>query len=108
MYQSLTHLLPQYEALVFEEESIDESRTQTGAVCQGMYGFPRWHSGKEFISLHEIQEKRARYLVGKIPWHSNWQPTPVFLPGEFPWTEEPVGYSPWGHTESYMTEQLST
>ena len=34
--------------------------------------------------------------------------TPVFLPGESPWTEEPGGYSPWGRNESDMTEQLST
>ena len=27
--------------------------------------------------------------VGKIPWRRTWQPTPVFLPGESPWTEEP-------------------
>ena len=27
--------------------------------------------------------------VGKIPWRKAWQPTPVFLPGEFPWPEEP-------------------
>ena len=27
--------------------------------------------------------------VGKIPWRKAWQPTPVFLAGEFPWTEEP-------------------
>ena len=27
--------------------------------------------------------------VGKIPWRRAWQPTPVFLPGEPPWTEEP-------------------
>ena len=27
--------------------------------------------------------------VGKIPWRKAWQPTPVFLPGESPWTEEP-------------------
>ena len=26
---------------------------------------------------------------GKIPWRRAWQPTPVFLPGECPWTEEP-------------------
>ena len=26
---------------------------------------------------------------GKIPWSKKWQPTPVFLPREFPWTEEP-------------------
>ena len=27
--------------------------------------------------------------VGKKPWRRAWQPTPVFLPGESPWTEEP-------------------
>ena len=27
--------------------------------------------------------------VGKVPWRRAWQPTPVFLPGESPWTEEP-------------------
>ena len=29
--------------------------------------------------------------VGKIPWRRAWQPTPVFLPGESPQTEEPGG-----------------
>ena len=29
--------------------------------------------------------------VGKIPWRREWLPTPVFLPGEVPWTEEPGG-----------------
>ena len=29
--------------------------------------------------------------VGWIPWKNAWQPTPVFLPGESPWTEEPGG-----------------
>ena len=28
--------------------------------------------------------------VGKIPWRRAWQITPVFLPGESPWKEEPV------------------
>ena len=27
--------------------------------------------------------------VGKIPWRRAWQPTPVFLPRESPWTEMP-------------------
>ena len=27
----------------------------------------------------------------KIPWNRAWQPTPVFLLGEFPWTEKPGG-----------------
>ena len=42
--------------------------------------------------------------VGKIPWRRAWQPTPGFLPGESPWTEE-LGYSPWGHRESDTTDQ---
>ena len=29
--------------------------------------------------------------VGKIPWRRAWEPTPVFLPGESWWTEEPGG-----------------
>ena len=29
--------------------------------------------------------------VGKIPWQRAWQLTPVSLPGESPWTEEPGG-----------------
>ena len=27
--------------------------------------------------------------VGKVPWRRAWQPTPVFLSGESPWTEKP-------------------
>jgi len=33
--------------------------------------------------------------VGKIPWRRAWQPTPVFLPGESPWTQEPGRGAPW-------------
>ena len=29
--------------------------------------------------------------VGKFPWRRAWQLTPVFLPGESLWTEEPGG-----------------
>ena len=29
--------------------------------------------------------------VGKILWRRAWQPSPAFLPGEQPWTEEPGG-----------------
>ena len=46
--------------------------------------------------------------VGKIPWKRAWQPTPVFLPGESPWSEELAGCSPWGRKELDTTEQLST
>ena len=46
--------------------------------------------------------------LGGFPWRRSWQPTLVFLPGESPWTEEPGGYSPWGHKELDTTERLST
>ena len=36
----------------------------------------------------------------KIPWKKAWQPTLVFLPGERSLTS----YSPYGCTESDMTE----
>jgi len=36
-----------------------------------------------------------------------WQTTPVFLPGESHGQRGIMGYSPWGHKESDMTEQLS-
>ena len=37
-------------------------------------------------------------------WRRKWQPTPVFLPGESHGWRSLVGCSPWGHTESDMTE----
>ena len=49
--------------------------------------------------------------VDKIPWRRVWQPTPVFLPGESPWTEESgglqtVGLQRVGHewVTKYSTE----
>ena len=32
--------------------------------------------------------------VGTIPWRREWQPTPVFLPGESHGQRNLVGYSP--------------
>ena len=41
--------------------------------------------------------------VGNIPWRREWQPTPVFLPGESHGQRSLAGYSPWGCTDSDMT-----
>ena len=35
-------------------------------------------------------------LGWEIPWRRSWQTTPVFLPGEVPWTEEPGGLQSMG------------
>ena len=42
--------------------------------------------------------------VRKIPWRREWQPTPVFLPGECHGQRNLACYTPWGHKESDMTE----
>ena len=47
--------------------------------------------------------------VGKIPWRREWQPTLVFLPGEFHGQRSLVGYSQSiGLQKSDVTEQLHT
>ena len=40
-----------------------------------------------------LQGRRPEFdlWVGMIPWRREWLPTPAFLPGESPWTEEPGG-----------------
>ena len=59
--------------------------------------------------INHLQFRRARFdpWVGKIPWRREWQPTPVFLPGESPWTEEPGGLQSVGLQRADTTEQLT-
>ena len=52
-------------------------------------------SGKEpACQCRRLKRSGFNPWVGKIPWRRALQPTPVFLPGESPWLEEPEGYSP--------------
>ena len=58
-----------------------------------------------------MRETQVQSLVQEDPmkssWRREWQPTPVFLPGESHGQRSLVGYSPWGHTELETTERLS-
>ena len=45
--------------------------------------------------------------VGKIPWRKEWQPTAIFLPGEFHEQRSLAGYSPGACKEWEPTEQLT-
>ena len=56
--------------------------------------------------LPTMQETQFDPWVGKIPWRRKWQPTAVFLPGEYYGLRSLVGYSPWSHKELDTTEQL--
>ena len=68
----------------------------------------RWLSGKESAGLC-TSHRRCSFdpWIRKIPWRRKWQPTPVFLPGEFHRQRSLAGYSPWGLKESDITEQQS-
>ena len=53
-----------------------------------------------------MQETQVRSLGQEVPWRREWQPTPVFLPGEVHGQRSLADYSPWGCNESETTEQL--
>ena len=59
-------------------------------------GFPGGTSGKESAcQCRRCQRCRFDPWVGKIHCRRKWQLSPVFLPGESSWIEEPAGlYSP--------------
>ena len=47
-------------------------------------------------AVHGVAKSRTRlsefnFIFHFMYWRRKWQPTPVFLLGEFPWTEEPGG-----------------
>ena len=63
-------------------------------------GLPRWLMVK---NLPAVQETGAQFWVGKIQWRREWQPTPVFLPGESRGKRNLAGYSPWGGVAKSQT-----
>ena len=75
-------------------KTISTGATHTrNAVCiPSSFGLPKWRRGKE----PACQRRRYGFhlQVGKIPWRRKWQPTPVFLPGEFHGQRSLADYSP--------------
>ena len=80
----------------------------TLAACTGEVGDEKRcrsepNSSNNITSLH-CGRPGFDPWVGKIPWRKEWQPTPVFLSGEF---HGLVGYSPRDRKEQDMTERLT-
>ena len=65
------------------------------------WGFPGGLNGKE--SAYNAGDW-GLILQSEDPQRRKWQPTPVFLPGEFLGKRSLAGYSPLGHKELDMTE----
>ena len=68
-------------------------------------GLPWWLRQQKIC----LQCKRPGFnpWIRKIPWRREWQPTPVFLPGESHGHSSLAGDSPWCCKELDMTEQLT-
>ena len=58
-------------------------------------------------NLPAVLETQVWYLGWEDLFKRAWQPTPVFLPGEFHEQRSLVGYSPWDRKESNTTEWLT-
>ena len=53
--------------------------------CLLIVGFPGGSDGKDSPAMQDP-------WIWKIPWRRRWQPTPVFLPGEFHGQRSLAGY----------------
>ena len=58
-------------------------------------------------NLPAMQETRVWFLCQEDPLEKGMVTHSSILAWRIPWTEEPVGYRPWGHKESDMTEWLT-
>ena len=63
--------------------------------------------GAWWAAVHGVTKSRTRlsnFTFTCMHWRRKWQPTPVFLPGEFQGRGSLVGCSLWGRAESDTTE----
>ena len=75
---------------------------------EGSIPFPGGTNSKE-PACQCGRQKRHKLdpWIREILCRREWQPTPVFLPGQFHGQRSLTGYSSWGYKELDMTEQLS-
>ena len=53
--------------------------------------------------LPAMQESQVRFLAREDPLEKEMAIHSSTLAWKIPWREGLIGYSPWGHKESYMT-----
>ena len=75
-------------------------------ILFGIMGFKGIFPGGSVVKNLPANARKRRFdpWVGKIPRQREWQPSPVFLPGESPGQRSLAGYIPWGRKESDTIE----
>ena len=78
---------------------------KTDNLCMGFL----WCLGGQVSTCQWRRHKRHGFNPwgGKSHWSRKLQFTPVFLPGKSHGQRSLAGYSPWGHKELDMIEQLT-
>ena len=104
------HISPPLELLshpgsmtsAWSSQSTDLSSLCYTAASHSLFHTWSWASlGLRWYRIHlHCRSPGFSPWVGKIPWRRAWQPTAVFLPGEFQGQRSFAGYSPWGCKES--------
>ena len=96
-YNNITGLFSELNQL-YLAEYLARANWQILAVVISNSICIEWASQGAQLVKNLLQCRRLWFdpWFGKIPWRRKWQPTPVFLPGESPWAEEPGGLQSLG------------
>ena len=86
--------IPGLNLLKFSCDNQKYLQTLPNVSWKGKLPLPCGSDGKE--SAWNLGDFRSIPGLGSIPWRKACQSTPVFLPGESPWTEEPGGLQSMG------------
>ena len=79
----------QLEIIILSEVNQKEKDKCHLISCMCESGFPWWLKWVKKKICLQCRRLGFDHCFGKIPWRRAWEPTPVFLLGESPWTEEP-------------------
>ena len=64
-----------------------------------------WQAVAPGVAKNQTRLSNFTFTFHFLHWKRKWQPTPVFLPGEFQGWRSLVGCRLWGRTESDTTEE---
>ena len=85
---------------VLETTFIRYSLSPKMSLLESCYFGPRASLMIQMVkSLPTMQETRVQSLGQEDPLEKEMATHPSILAWRIPWTEEPVGYSPWGRKE---------
>ena len=96
---------PTVSYLHVHNESRKEQSKLNSVFVYPRVGFPRWLSGKQpTCNAEDTGDSDLIPVMGRAPEGGHGYPITVFLLGESHGQRRLVGYSPWCHKESDMTE----